>query len=1022
MIKRNSNAGGKTVLFTLSLLFVHVLTAQSDYYWVGGTGNWSDYAHHWATTSGGTTFHNTAPSQDDNVFFDAQSFTASDQSVTIDVEDVEVADMDWRGVQFNPMFTYDRSMEYQTLMIYGTTHLDPSMEFDLEYIGFEPETETQYLYTEDVSFGEATVHFFCRNAGFEVFGDITCSDIGFVNMFEDLDFNGASINASDKFELRLAIYGTIDLTNVSISTKSFRLTSGLGANGQILASGASVSVNYPDGTTTIDKSRHPVPLFENYTISADHMIVNEDANFDNLIIESGVDLQIHDYIAGIEFNSLTAIGTAEERIKIRSTKTNTPANLIKTDGEVNVHLVDITDIHGTGGATFNAYGSQSEGSVSGWNFIKADQEITLNLEARDYEDINSTFEMDGYASSGLHITYESSNEDVAVISGANEVLITGIGTTQITANQSGDLLFNAAPKVIRSLEVTKAEQTITFEEISDIWVGEEVISLAASTTSGLDVDYEIVGPATLNGSVLQLTGTGTVVVTAVQDGNDNYSAATDVVREFNVFKETQTITFEEIADIWIGEGSVDLAATSSASLDIDYAVVGPAAVIDNELQFTGSGLVKVTASQAGSDFYEAATDVVREFNVFKETQTITFEEIADIWIGEGSVDLAATSSASLDIDYAVVGPAAVVDNTLQFTGSGLVKVTASQAGSDFYEAATDVVREFNVFKETQTITFEEITDTWIGDGSLDLDATSSAGLAIEYDIVGPAMVEDDRLQLTGVGLVKVTAKQSGSDFYEPASEVVREFNVFKETQTITFGEIADQWVGENFLNLDASSSVGLAITYEVAGPAVLNGTTLEFTGVGPVQVTAKQAGSDLYLEAEEVKQSFTLFKASQEITFAAIDDALFEDESLSLAATSNSGLAVEYSVTGPVQLVGSTLVFQDKGTVFVTASQPGDDKYLAATDVTNSFEILRPLSAEGELAAFSIYPNPTSDFLLFKNINEGSLVINDMSGRVVMREVVKQGRVDVSQLSAGRYFLSIESGNASYRTKFIKTN
>ena len=137
MIKRNSNAGGKTVLFTLSLLFVHVLTAQSDYYWVGGTGNWSDYAHHWATTSGGTTFHNTAPSQDDNVFFDAQSFTASDQSVTIDVEDVEVADMDWRGVQFNPMFTYDRSMEYQTLMIYGTTHLDPSMEFDLEYIGFE---------------------------------------------------------------------------------------------------------------------------------------------------------------------------------------------------------------------------------------------------------------------------------------------------------------------------------------------------------------------------------------------------------------------------------------------------------------------------------------------------------------------------------------------------------------------------------------------------------------------------------------------------------------------------------------------------------------------------------------------------------------------------------------------------------------------------------------------------------------------------------------------------------------------
>lgn len=43
------------------------------YYWVGGSGNWSDFANHWATTSGGTTMHTLPPSLADDVFFDTNS-------------------------------------------------------------------------------------------------------------------------------------------------------------------------------------------------------------------------------------------------------------------------------------------------------------------------------------------------------------------------------------------------------------------------------------------------------------------------------------------------------------------------------------------------------------------------------------------------------------------------------------------------------------------------------------------------------------------------------------------------------------------------------------------------------------------------------------------------------------------------------------------------------------------------------------------------------------------------------------
>ena len=56
------------------------------YYWVNGTGNWSQSdGFHWATTSGGTTFHNQAPDITDSVFFDLNSFTSSNQEVTMDI-------------------------------------------------------------------------------------------------------------------------------------------------------------------------------------------------------------------------------------------------------------------------------------------------------------------------------------------------------------------------------------------------------------------------------------------------------------------------------------------------------------------------------------------------------------------------------------------------------------------------------------------------------------------------------------------------------------------------------------------------------------------------------------------------------------------------------------------------------------------------------------------------------------------------------------------------------------------------
>jgi len=76
-------------------------------------------------------------------------------------------------------------------------------------------------------------------------------------------------------------------------------------------------------------------------------------------------------------------------------------------------------------------------------------------------------------------------------------------------------------------------QTILFRGLANrTYAVAPTLALVARATSGLPVTYTVTGPATLNGSILTLTGTGTVTVTASQAGNASFAAAPSVTRSF----------------------------------------------------------------------------------------------------------------------------------------------------------------------------------------------------------------------------------------------------------------------------------------------------------------------------------------------------------------------------------------------------------------------------------------------------------------------------------------------------------
>src|SRR5438045_1276357 len=96
---------------------------------------------------------------------------------------------------------------------------------------------------------------------------------------------------------------------------------------------------------------------------------------------------------------------------------------------------------------------------------KQSQTITFGtLSNKTYGD--APFTVSATASSGLTVSFSSLTTSVCTVSSRTVTLVGG-GTCTIRASQAGDAHYLAAPNVDRSFSVAKANQTLTFDPISD---------------------------------------------------------------------------------------------------------------------------------------------------------------------------------------------------------------------------------------------------------------------------------------------------------------------------------------------------------------------------------------------------------------------------------------------------------------------------------------------------------------------------------------------------------------------------
>jgi formylglycine-generating enzyme required for sulfatase activity len=273
----------------------------------------------------------------------------------------------------------------------------------------------------------------------------------------------------------------------------------------------------------------------------------------------------------------------------------------------------------------------------------------------------------------------------------------------------------------------------------------------------------------------------------------------------------------------------------------------------------------------------------------KASQAITFNTIADQAANAGVLLSATGGDSTQPVTFSVTGPAVLNGGNLSFIGAGEVTVTASQSGDANYLSAPPVERTFQVSKANASVTLGSLNQTYDGTPRPVSATTSPGGKTVLFTYGGSSSAP------AGAGTYEVVGTINDA-IYEGSG--VGTLVIAKAIQEITFSAISDQ-IATAEVTLSASGGgSGNPVTFQIAGPAQLNGNVLSFTGAGEVSVTANLAGDSNYLPANLVIRTFQVTKAPATISLELLSQTYDGTPRSVTATTTPAGLTVLFAYGG----------------------------------------------------------------------------------------------------------------------------
>lgn len=393
----------------------------ANFYWVGGSGSWRSFNQHWATTSGGQVFYDHEPTQNDDVFFDANSFTTVNQTVKLDSGIYFCRNMNWTGVQFTPTFSAPYSTTALiTLKIYGSLITVPTMKWLFyQTVSFESASKGNLIIappTGPPNYNVFKAVNFNGVGGEWILGDsLNVTEVKLSNgtfrsnnhrlncgtFFTATNYTGCYLGTSriragsytaylpagavmdaDSTDIivnsEFKAYGVQQYNNITFlsyyealeaNNSKFRTVTAITGPFYLAGTGNVVDFFLGKASSTIYYSN----TIKKAEFRNDVYLLDGSTTFDTIILNNPnkvVTLAANttQYVNGtiITIPSTCSDGT----IKIVSKTAGTQATIRKTTGSVNCSNLVLQDINVTGGASFTAINSIVVSNVTGWTITE----------------------------------------------------------------------------------------------------------------------------------------------------------------------------------------------------------------------------------------------------------------------------------------------------------------------------------------------------------------------------------------------------------------------------------------------------------------------------------------------------------------------------------------------------------------------------------------------------------------------------------------------------------------------------
>ena len=257
-------------------------------------------------------------------------------------------------------------------------------------------------------------------------------------------------------------------------------------------------------------------------------------------------------------------------------------------------------------------------------------------------------------------------------------------------------------------------------------------------------------------------------------------------------------------------------------------------------------------------------------------------------------------------------------------------------------------------------------------------------------------------------------------------------------QTITFTSAApaNAAVGGATYNVTASATSGLPVTLMIDATATsvcsIAGNTVSFNAAGSCVIDADQSGNASFNPAPRAKQTFSVGKGNQTITFTSTPPAnpAIGGPTYNVTATATSTLAVTFTIdataTSVCSISGSTVSFIGSGSCVIDADQAGDANWNAALVAKQSFGVALASSTTALALTSGTNPSVYGQSLTFTATVSGSG--GTPTGTVAFMEGVTtlgtgalngsgQATLTTSTLGAGSHAITaVYGGDATFAT------